>query len=323
VVVPTDRRPVLLRRCLDALAMQRLAPAEFEIVVVDDGHDETTAAAVRDWALTHPRWEIRCLRPDGGHGPAVARNCGWRAARAPLIAFTDDDTLPTPEWLLAGLHAMDVAPWVACAGRVIVPSQVDHPAGDPSAHDRNSQRAATTPFDTANAFVRRSALALVGGFDERFRDARREDQDLQYRLQRDVGEVHRCHDAVVLHVDGIESWGDMLRRQRNVFFDALLYREHPERYRAEWHAQQPWTHHAIVGLAAASVGLGLAGHFAMAGLCLSLALLGIVRFAMERLHRTSHAPGHLAELLITSALIPFLAVYWRWRGAWHFRVWFP
>src|SRR3954453_18710822 len=49
--------------------------------------------------------ELRVIRPDPGGGPAAARNEGWRAARAPLVAFTDDDCQARPGWLEAGLRA--------------------------------------------------------------------------------------------------------------------------------------------------------------------------------------------------------------------------
>ncbi len=60
---------------------------------------------------------------------------------------------------------------------------------------------------------------------------------------------------------------------------------------------------------------------------LSLAALGYwgyetSRFTSQRLSNTSHAPQHIAEMVITSALIPPLAIYWRLRGAAKWRVWF-
>ncbi|MDM7914968.1 MAG: hypothetical protein QUU85_06835, partial [Candidatus Eisenbacteria bacterium] len=45
-------------------------------------------------------------------------------------------------------------------------------------------------------------------------------------------------------------------------------------------------------------------------------------FAVRRLRRTSRAPRHVVEMIVTSAVIPFLSVYWRLRGAIRFRVFF-
>ena len=44
------------------------------------------------------------------------------------------------------------------------------------------------------------------------------------------------------------------------------------------------------------------------------------RFAWQRLSHTSHAPRHVAEMILTSFLIPWISLYWRARGAWRFRV---
>jgi len=54
--------------------------------------------------------------------------------------------------------------------------------------------------------------------------------------------------------------------------------------------------------------------------CLWMLLMG--SFCLQRLRQTSRQPGHVAEMLVTSALIPPLAIFWRLRGAIKFRVWF-
>lgn len=46
------------------------------------------------------------------------------------------------------------------------------------------------------------------------------------------------------------------------------------------------------------------------------------RFCVQRLSSTSHAPAHVIEMAVTSALIPLLSIYWRLRGAVRYRVWF-
>jgi GT2 family glycosyltransferase len=193
----------------------------------------------------------------------------------------------------------------------------------PTDHERMTRGLATAAFVTANAFVRRDALVRVGGFDERFRRAWREDSDLQFRLESAAGPVGRCPAARVLHPVRPERWGVSLRQQKNVFYDALLYRKHPRRYRAELRARPPWHYHATVAASLAAPLLAAAGHAAAAAACAALALGLVGAFALRRLRGTSHRPGHVLEMVATSALIPFLSVYWRLRGAWHFRVWFP
>ena len=80
VVVPTYRRPDLLDRCLAALAAQDLDPAAFEVIVADDAASEATRRQVE--ALGRPARPCRSATSPstGRHGPAAARNVGWRAA---------------------------------------------------------------------------------------------------------------------------------------------------------------------------------------------------------------------------------------------------
>jgi hypothetical protein len=177
-------------------------------------------------------------------------------------------------------------------------------------------------FVTANAFVRRSALLSIGGFDERFERAWREDSDLQFRLLRDAGPVGRSKDAVVLHPVRPEPWGVCLRQQKNVFFDALLYKKHPRLYRERILPSPPWDYYGIVGLTLAAPALWVADIGGSAAVSLVLAGVGVLGLAAKRLRLTSRTPEHVIEMVVTSALIPFLSVYWRLRGAIHFRVLF-
>lgn len=318
VVVPTYRRPALLERCLQALLAQTLAPRCYEILVVDDGHDEATRELVQSYAARalHPR--IRYQRPSAGRGPAVARNCGWRAACAAVVAFTDDDTQPDAEWLQQGLATLLLhRDWVAAAGQVRVPRAPG--GGDrPTDHELMTRGLETAEFVTANAFVWRETLQKVDGFDERFLRAWREDSDLHFRLLQ-VGAVGRAPQALVWHPVRPERWGVSLRQQRNVFFDALLHRKHPRAYRERVRPVPPWDYYVIVALTLAAPALALAGWPRAAAFGLAAAAALVLRVAWRRLQTTSHAPGHVLEMLATSAAIPFLSVYWRLRGAWHFR----
>lgn len=320
VVVPTFHRPDLLQRCLDAVASQTLPASAYEIVVVDDGHDDATLAQVE--GLRRQMAPIlRYVRPAAGRGPAVARNAGWRVARGRLVAFTDDDTVPAPDWLEQGQRAMARHPqWSALSGRVQVPLS---PARRrrPTDHELMTLGLEQAEFVTANAFVRRDELHRVNGFDEQFQRAWHEDSDLQFRLM-DGGTVGRCRDAVVFHPVRPERWGISLRQQRNAVFDALLFKKHPRLYRERLHPQPPWHYYGIVSLGIGAVGAALARQPAVA-IAAAVGAIGLVaRFAWRRLARTSRAPDHVVEMIATSAVIPFLSVWWRLRGALRFRVLF-
>ena len=319
VVLPTYRRVALLERCLKALLRQSLHADCYEIVVVDDGQEDEVQALVSALAARAGTPALRYLRPPCGRGPAVARNCGWRAARAPLVAFTDDDTVADPQWLHQGLVGMR-APWLALAGRVRVPPAFPSERR-PTDHELMTLGLERAEFVTANAFVWRAALMMVGGFDERFQRPWREDSDLQFRLEA-LGPVGRCDAALVWHPVRPERWGVSLRQQRNVFFDALLYRKHPRLYRVRVRRRPPWDYYLIVLMALAAPVLGLAGMGRAALLAALGALALVLALALKRLRPSARDPAHVLEVMLTSALIPFLSVYWRLRGALHFRVLF-
>jgi glycosyltransferase involved in cell wall biosynthesis len=320
VVIATYRRPDLLRRCLAAVLAQDIEREDYEVLVVDDGHSDETRIAVEALTPAEGAPALRYLRPGKGRGPAVARNCGWRAAYGTLIAFTDDDTIPDRHWLARGERALGPEQ-VAVTGRVRVPP-VESDGQRPTDHELMTRGLESAEFATANAFVRRTALQRVQGFDEQFRRAWREDSDLQFRLMRDAGPVGHCDDAVVLHPVRPEPWGVSLRQQRNVFFDALLYRKHPRLYRERIRAAPPWNYYFIVVLTLAAILLAI---LHVPGSAVTSALLAVglvVQLTLRRLHGTARTGSHILEMLVTSALIPFLSVYWRIRGALHFRVWF-
>ena len=314
VVIPTFRRPDLLERCLIAAASQELDRQAYEIIIVNDGPDAVTRYLVesrRRQMAGRPR--IRYLAMPARCGPAAARNRGWRAAAGSVIAFTDDDTIPDRQWLREGCAAL--APdLVAVWGRVRVPVP-----DDATDYERDAGRLDNAEFVTANCFVRKSALFAVGGFDERFRAAWREDSDLFFSLL-DHGRVAAAPRAVVVHPVRPARWGVSLAQQRKVLFDALLFKKHPRLYREKIRPAPPWAYYAIVssllaGLAAFTAGWPLVGALALAAW-----LTLTARFCRRRLANSSRAARHVLEMIVTSVAIPPLAVFWRLAGAFKFRV---
>ena len=316
VVVPTYQRPDLLGRCLEALTTQHFDPEGYEVLVADDAASPATRRQVEAFAAG-ARTAVGYLPVTGRHGPAAARNVGWRAARGELVAFTDDDCLPDPAWLASGVSTLEAAgPEVAAAsGRTVVPLPPE-----PTDYERDASGLEGAEFVTANCFCRKAALEAVGGFDERFATAWREDSDLHFALLGSGRRVIKAADAVVIHPVRPAPWGVSLRQQRKSLFDALLYKKHPELYRRRVRSSPPWEYYAIVGsLGLAAVAAG-SGHrrLALASACTWTALTG--RFCWRRLRTTSREPAHVAEMVATSALIPPLSVFWRLYGAWKFRV---
>lgn len=333
VVVPTYRRPALLDRCLRALLAQDLAGHRFEVIVADDAACEETCCQIERWMLPMRQRGIglRYVPVASAHGPASARNAGWRAARGEIIAFTDDDCIPAPNWLRMGLAAFEL---VTCNGKssngANCTKRVDGACGRiavplparPTDYQRNAGQLAHAEFVTANCLYRRDALAAMDGFDERFTLAWREDSDLHFRLMRWGAHLVVADGAVVTHPTRPAPWGVSVRQQRKSMYNALLYKKHPDLYRKLIQPTPPWRYYATVG-ALAGVALGLlARNRWLARLATALWLALTLEFCARRLRGVSHAPKHIAEMVVTSLVIPPLAIFWRLRGALRFRVWF-
>ena len=315
MVVPTFRRHDLLRRCLTAVAAQRLPGTEYEVIVADDANEPATRALVEAVASATQR-VIRYVGVTGhARGPAAARNRGWRAARGAVVAFTDDDPIPDPEWLTEGLAALgDLdAAW----GRIVVPL-----GESPTDYERDAAGLADAGFVTANCFCTRDALARLGGFDERYRAAWREDSDLYFRLLEQGMRVAQVPTAVVLHPVRPARWGVSVRQQRKSKYDALLWREHPELFARYVHPARPSAYYPIVLALGTGIGAAAAGRRAASAAAFALWGGLTARFTARRLRDTSRAPAHVAEMVATSMVIPPLSLFWRAWGAVEFRTWF-
>ncbi len=225
VVCSTYRRPARLRRLVAALEHQTLEPSRFEVVLVDNASGDSTAAVIAEVARTSSV-TIRALATTSNHGPAPARNRGWRASPAPLLAFIDDDVEPAPDWLRAGLDALRGDPLLGIVQGCVVPPPgpldrlipwtLVHRVDGPDPY-----------FPACNLFLRRDALEETGGFDETIGW---------------WGEDTALGWAVVA-----AGWG------RAFAADALAV--HPMELRpVSWYVRNGWNDRALVGLAKAHPG---------------------------------------------------------------------
>ena len=178
VVVPTHDRPARLAQLLRALAEQE-RPAD-EVVVVADGSPPSTEAVL---AAERARGglPLRTIARPVSAGPATARDGGWRASDAALIAFTDDDCAPTPGWLRAMEGAALANPGCFVQGRT-VPNPVELPNLGPFSRTI-SVDALDPAFPTCNMAYPRELLERVDGFDTQTfgREPGGEDCDLAWR----------------------------------------------------------------------------------------------------------------------------------------------
>ena len=314
VVVPTYRRPQLLNRCIQALLAQRFDKNVFEIIVVSDGPDADTQNLLNNWA-GYDLPVLKFMPLPQKRGPAAARNHGWQNASGDIIAFTDDDCIPDSHWLSEVAKHCKVGEDVAITGKVIVPI-----SEEPTDYELNISHLQTADFITANCACTKTALIKAGGFDERFSMAWREDSDLHFKLMNNAIPIKKIKTAIVTHPVREAVWGVSIKEQKKTMYDALLYKKYPKLYRKKIQSSPPILYYAIlmafmmmlVGFVTQYMGLGLAGLITWLALTLY--------FSFKRLRNTRLTTNHIAEMLITSLVIPFCSIYWQWYGAAKFKV---
>jgi glycosyltransferase involved in cell wall biosynthesis len=316
VVIPTFRSPSLLQKCLHSLNEQCFNKQEFEVIVVNDGPDDATRELVQHF-FRQSDIVIRYFMQDKKRGPAAARNIGWQRAVGWLVAFTDDDCIPDTDWLHDLWYAYKGETLIAYSGTLKVPV----PAR-PTDYEINSAGLEKASFVTANCCCTKKALELTGGFDERFSMAWREDSDLEFKLLQHKIPIVKLANAIVVHPVRKAKWGVSIPEQRKGMYNALLYKKYPKQYRHKIQSRPPLNYYGMVLLVVVMVTALLFGKTSLVILSFSIWLLLIARLVFKRLSGTSHSASHIAEMIVTSMIIPFASVYWQLYGAWRFKVLF-
>jgi HAD superfamily hydrolase (TIGR01662 family) len=310
VVVPTIGR-ASLGVLIEAITAAKDGPAPAEIVVVDDR--SRPGPPLPGGTRAHG---VRVIR-SGGRGPAAARNAGWRAVTADWVVFVDDDVVPEPGW--RAQVAADLADLPAGVAGSQGTVRVPPPSGRrPTDWERNTAGLADAAWITADMAYRRTVLAELGGFDERFRRAYREDADLALRVEAAGYRLVRGARRVTHPVRPAGFWASV-RAQAGNADDVLMRRLHGRGWRER--AAAP-TGRFPRHLATTAAGLGaMCAAAARRRPLTGLALLGAAawagltaEFAAARIRPGPRTRGEVARMLVTSVVIPPVAVAHRLRG---------
>lgn len=215
VVIPVRNGARTLEGCLAKLAQQTRRPEE--IVVVDNGSEDGSGTLARAFASRAPHLRLNVVE-ERRVGASVARNRGVAESAGDVIAFTDADCEPAPDWLdrlLAGF-----APGIgAVAGRVrpAVPQTAIEAfcalytlrSGN-QAFDSSRFTVLRGGFPTANLAVHRQVFDSAGGFDEGVR-IYGEDYDLCARIYR-LGHMIRYEPRATVFHRHRTTLGGLLRQ---------------------------------------------------------------------------------------------------------------
>ena len=272
VVVPAYNAARTLPLCLRALTAQDYPASAAEIIVVDDGSTDETAALARAAG-------VRVISQPNG-GPASARNAGIQAATGEIILFTDADCEPTPDWItqmvapLADPQVAGVKGSYRTRQREVVARLAQCEFEE--RYDRQARRPVIDFVDSYAAAFRADVLRQAGGFDPAFPHANNEDVDLSYRLARLGHRLVFNRRAVVYHRH-VAGWRGYVRLKiRRGYWRVLTLKLHPGKALSDSYTPQLLKLQVL--LLAATVGLGLAGiawRPALAGAGAALLALGV------------------------------------------------
>jgi len=231
VVVCTYNGARTIRDCLDGL--EQLAYPDYEVIVVDDGSTDSTAAIAC-------QYDYRLIRTEN-RGLSNARNTGLKAATGEIVAYIDDDAYPDPHWLpylaanfLSTSHAAVGGPNLAPPGDGPIAECIARAPGGPVHVLLSDCEAEHIPG--CNMAFRKACLEAVGGFDPQFRTAG-DDVDVCWRLQERGWTLGFSPAAMVWHHrrNSLRTyWKQQIGYGRA---EAMLERKWPEKYNGPGHVR--------------------------------------------------------------------------------------
>lgn len=247
IVVPTFRRPAILRETLSALLRLDIPDGRLEVLVIDDGREDASAEVVATLPSDVVRLEYH--RPEG-RGAAAARNHGARLARHGILVFVDDDIILRPDSLARYRRALNCfAPCAVNARwefapelfrslestpfgryRIEVEKWVKTGLGRSPLADRYLEVEGLT---ACNLALLREDFWRLGGFDEGFPHAGAEDQELSLRARAAGLRLVLDDEHEVWHNDHRLTVREFCERQRRGALSAVcLAAKHPRTHAA-------------------------------------------------------------------------------------------
>lgn len=126
-VLSTYNRCRLLPRALESILNQDAGEVRYEVIVVDNNSTDQTRQVVEEFLQRRPPGLTYCF--EARQGVSHSRNAGIMKARAPIVAFVDDDVCVSKNWIAEIKRTFDQHPEVDCIGGPVLPEWEQDPPG--------------------------------------------------------------------------------------------------------------------------------------------------------------------------------------------------
>jgi len=231
IVIPTFNSSDLLLRCLKALENQSALKSEFEVIVANDGSTDRTIDTFSKFKIKtnlNLKWTSII-----NSGPANARNAGVEISSGSWIGFIDSDVIPDRDWVKNSIKLIHEKPY---AGGFEGRTEVTHrKIATPFTHQTENLDGGRYP--TCNFLVRRSLANFYPSYKIPFR----EDTDLAFSILESGFKIIFAPELIVEHPPLPSSYSRPITLARRYYYDGLLARRFPYRYKFELDA------HSVMG----------------------------------------------------------------------------
>lgn len=182
IIIPTyNRRELLVKTLNSVISQNNISPAEFEVVIVDNGSKDETEKAVENFADKNGQISVVYVRLKRNYGADFARNVAVLKSQGKLLAFTDDDCIVPPDWLVEFKRELDADPEIAGVGGFKIPRSTKKRLDiyhrflmwrhfyDPHIRTKKFNPSKNHGGLTANVCYRRDVFERLGGFNLYFK----------------------------------------------------------------------------------------------------------------------------------------------------------
>ena len=224
VIVPAYNCASTIVQCIQSILSQSYSNP-FELIVVDDGSTDTTAQQVKSFKNISYMYQQHT-------GPAVARNRGAKAARGEFVLFTDADCIADKKWIENIMRSFTKADIAGVAGSYGIANPGNKLANaihkEIIFRHKNLMPQFPKSFGSYNFGARKKVFDQLHGFDETYRCASGEDNDLSYRMLKAHYKILFNPEALVYHFHPTQLLRYLTGQFHHGFWRAKMYQNFPQ-----------------------------------------------------------------------------------------------